>query len=176
MRFAVRAWMIWSCSMCKYQIRAAGPEDLDAVTAVEAVCFPPEEAAGREAFRLRLQQFPERFFVAQCGGRIIGLVNGCASNRPLICDSMFETGGHDPLGSNQMIFGLAVLPEYQRQGIGAALLRHMIAFARSRGMRSVVLTCKEQKLGYYAGFGFENRGVSESVHGGACWYDMVLPL
>ena len=38
----------------------------------------------------------------------------------------------------------------------------------------VVLTCLERKLPYYERFGFENHGVSQSVHGGAVWSDMVL--
>ena len=162
--------------MCKITIRNVTALDLDAVTAVEAACFPPAEGAARESFAVRIAQFPERFFVACDGEKIVGLVNGCASNLPLIEDSMFESGGHDPAGKNQMIFGLAVLPDYQRRGIGALLMQTLIDYARNTGMDTVVLTCKEAKLAYYSRFGFENRGVSASVHGGVVWYDMVLPL
>ena len=52
----------------------------------------------------------------------------------------------------------------------------LIAQARQEGRRAVTLTCRAEKLDYYASFGFQNRGVSSSVHGGAVWYDMVLPL
>lgn len=162
--------------MCKITIRNVTALDLDAVTAVEAACFPPAEGATRESFAGRIAQFPERFFVACDGENIVGLVNGCASNLPLIEDSMFESGGHDPAGKNQMIFGLAVLPDYQRRGIGALLMQTLIDYARNTDMDTVVLTCKEAKLAYYSRFGFENRGVSASVHGGVVWYDMVLPL
>ena len=162
--------------MSEITIRTVTPDDLDAVTAVEAACFPPAEGATQESFAQRIARFPERFFVACDGDAVIGLVNGCASHLPRIEDSMFETGGHDPSGVNQMIFGLAVLPRYQRQGIGAALMQTMITFARQAGMATVVLTCKAGKLNYYSKFGFENRGVSRSQHGGVVWYDMVLPL
>ena len=162
--------------MCKITVRNVTPADLEAVTAVEAACFPPAEGATRESFALRIAAFPERFFVACDGDKIVGLVNGCASHLPLIEDSMFEDGGHDPAGCNQMIFGLAVLPDYQRRGIGAMLMQTLIAFARQTGMQSAVLTCKAEKLAYYGKFGFENRGVSQSQHGGVVWYDMVLPL
>ena len=150
--------------------------DLDAVTAVEAICFPLEEAADRDTFRVRLQQFPERFFVAECDGAVIGIVNGCASNLPLIEDRLFHKEGHEPDGCNQMIFGLAVLPDYQRRGIGAMLMQRIIAFSRERGMKTVVLTCKAHKVAYYAKFGFVDLGVSASAHGGAQWFDMVLTL
>ena len=162
--------------MSDITIRTVTPADLDAVTAVEAACFPPAEGATRESFALRIAQFPERCFVACDKDQVVGLVNGCASDLPLIEDSMFETGGHDPAGRNQMIFGLAVLPRYQRQGIGAQLMQAAIGYARQTGMAAVVLTCKEEKLHYYARFGFQNRGVSASTHGGVVWYDMVLPL
>ena len=159
-----------------FQIRTVTAADLDAVTALEAACFPPAEAATREAFAYRIETFPERFFVAERQGRIIGLVNGCASDLPAIDDRLFEPQGHDPQGKNQMVFGLAVHPDCRNNGIAAALLRRLIGFAREQGMNQVILTCKQEKIPYYQKFGFQNRGVSASEHGGAVWYDMVLPL
>lgn len=159
-----------------YKIRNVTQADLAAVTALEAACFPPAEAAGQEAFAYRIGAFSERFFVAEAAGTIIGMVNGCASGLPFIEDALFEPQGHEPDGKNQMIFGLAVLPTHQRQGIGAALLRHLIQWSKAHGMEQVILTCKEAKLPYYSKFGFENCGVSRSCHGGALWYDMILKL
>ena len=159
-----------------FEIRNVRPSDLEAVTELEAATFPAAEAASREAFAYRIAAFPERFFVAETDGRIIGLINGCASNLPAIEDDLFEPQGHEPDGTNQMIFGLAVHPEFQRRGVGAALLRHMIAFSGNASMERVILTCKQEKLAYYEKFGFENHGVSNSSHGGAVWYDMVLEL
>ena len=159
-----------------YKIRTVTAADLAAVTALEAACFPPAEAAGEKAFAYRISAFPERFFVAEQDGKIIGMVNGCASSLPVIEDALFEPQGHEPKGKNQMIFGLAVLPEYQRQGIGAALLNHLIRWLEENGMEQVILTCKEEKVSYYSKFGFQNRGISASCHGGAVWYDMILEL
>lgn len=167
-------WKIWCEMICN--IRTVTMEDLEAVTEVERACFPATEAAGKDTFAYRISAFPERFFVAEAEGKIVGIVNGCASALPLIEDALFEPQGHEPDGENQMIFGLAVLPEYQRQGIGGMLLEKLIAFAREQGMARVILTCKEQKLAYYGKFGFQNRGVSHSNHGGALWFDMVLEL
>ena len=69
---------------------------------------------------------------------------------------------------------LAVIPPLQRRGIGGQLIHAMLALARREGRRAVTLTCLAEKVRYYEGFGFENRGVSNSVHGGVVWYDMVL--
>ena len=59
-------------------------------------------------------------------------------------------------------------------GVAAALLRQMIASSHTLGLASIALTCKAEKIGYYARFGFAARGISASVHGGAVWYDMTL--
>ena len=169
---AGRVWTIWSETM--YKIRNVTPADLKQVTALEASCFPPEEAAGEAVFAFRIATFPERFFVAEEDGEILGLVNGCASDLPAIEDRLFGPEGHEPEGKNQMIFGLAVLPQRQKQGIGSALLYRMIDFAREKRMEQVILTCKAEKRSFYEKFGFVCQGVSRSAHGGARWYDMTL--
>ena len=48
------------------QIRTATPADLAAVTAVEAACFPPAEAAGEADFAARLNAYPEHFWLLEC--------------------------------------------------------------------------------------------------------------
>ena len=40
--------------------------------------------------------------------------------------------------------------------------------------KGLVLTCKDHLVHYYAKFGFENEGVSESEHGGVKWNQMRL--
>ena len=158
-------------------IRPPLPQDLPALLQVERACFPPQEAAGEEALRYRIAAFAGSFFVAQQGDRIVGMVNGCVSNAMAIADDLFAPdSGHDPLGENQMIFDLAVHPDAQGQGIGGALLSRLVAESRIQGRRRVILTCKREKIPFYARFGFENRGISASVHGGAVWYDMILIL
>ena len=62
----------------------------DSVTAVEAVCFPAAEAAGRQSFAHRLAAFPESFFLAVHDGQIIGFINGCVTNETTIRDEMYE--------------------------------------------------------------------------------------
>ncbi len=158
-------------------IRQVMPEDLDAVARVEAVCFPKAEAASRVSFAQRIRMFPECFFVAEREGEIIGFINGCATDSPVISDEMFEDAGcHKRDGIYQSIFGLDVIPEHRKQGVAARLMRHLIEDARAKGRRGVILTCKDRLIRYYEGFGYKSKGISQSVHGGAVWYDMILDL
>lgn len=158
-----------------WQIRTAAPADLDAVTAIEAACFPPAEAADRAALAARLAAYPDHFWLLLAQGTPVGFVNGMATDTPDLTDEMYENAAlHRASGAWQMIFGLDVLPDWRRQGCGARLLRHAIAAAHAQGRRGLVLTCKARLVPYYAGFGFVNEGVSGSVHGGVTWYQMRL--
>lgn len=158
------------------KIRQASMDDLDAVTAVELACFPAAEAAGRESMEMRLKLFGPSFMVAVDteNDTVIGLINGTVSNADTISDAMYEDIKYDERADYQMIFGLDVMPEYRCRGIAEMLMNAMIKLAWDEGRRGLVLTCKEALIEYYEKFGFANKGVSQSVHGGAQWYDMVL--
>ncbi len=161
--------------MSDINIRNATPSDLDEISALELVCFPVEEAATRESFKRRINTFPESFFVAEINDKIVGVVNGCVSNSSVIFDEMYhDDSTHIANGENQIIFGLLVHPDYQRKGIAEKLLNHIISVSKQRGKKSIILTCKDKLIHYYEKFGFVNMGKSESSHGGAVWYDMVL--
>lgn len=157
-------------------IRNVTPADLDGVCAVENAGFPPAEGATRAAFQYRISAFPQWFLVAEDAGQVVGLLNGPSTGKRFLCDELYEPGGADEGGDALAILGLAVLPAYRKQGIAARLMEEYIARARTAGKRRIVLTCKEGLIPYYEKFGYQNRGVSASVHGGVVWYDMELIL
>ena len=157
------------------EIRKATIEDLDAITALEAACFPAAEAASRESFRKRLEVFADRFWLLWEDDRLVSMVNGMVTDREELVDEMFADATiHQADGKWQMIFGVATHPEYQRRGLAAQVLQRAIADCKAEGRKGLILTCKEQKLHYYAKFGFVSEGVSVSEHGGALWYQMRL--
>lgn len=157
-------------------IRTVTPADLDGVCAVENAGFPPAEGATREAFRYRIEAFPQWFLVAEEEGTVVGLLNGPATDAQFICDRLYEPGGAGENGTTLAILGLAVLPDRRRQGIAAQLMHAYLDRARQSGMERVVLTCKKNLIPFYEQFGFVNRGVSQSVHGGVVWYDMEYTI
>ena len=158
-------------------IRTATMSDLEKITEVEAICFPPAEAATKESFRERLSVYPEHFWLLEEDGKLISFINGMVTDEITIRDEMFENASlHDENGEWQAIFGVNTIPECRNRGYAGMLMEYVIEEAKKQGRKGLILTCKEEKLRYYAKFGYENLGLSKSVHGGAVWYDMVLRL
>jgi len=158
-------------------IRKATVDDLDLVTNIEAPCFPPAEAAPREAFKERLKYYADHFLIAFDGDTPIGFIDGFVSDDEILTDEMFADASlHNPNGAWQMIFGLNTMPEYRNRGVGGQLIGAFIDLAREENRKGVILTCKEEKIPFYAKFGFVNEGESTSDHGGAKWYQMRLEL
>lgn len=156
-------------------IRLASINDLDAITELEKICFPPAEAASRESFEKRLSVFANHFWVLEEDGAIISLINGMTTNLRCLCDEMYaDAGMHNENGEWQMIFGVETVPKYQGKGYASMLMKQVIADCKEQGRKGIVLTCKDELLPFYERFGFVNEGVSESTHGGVRWYKMRL--
>ena len=157
------------------EIRTATFKDLDAVSAVEAACFPAAEAATPAEFAERLRHYGGHFWLMFDSEKLIGFVDGMVTDKADLSDDRYAQASlHDENGAWQMIFGVNTLPEYRRQGVAAALLVRAIADAKAQGRKGLVLTCKDKLVHYYAKFGFVSEGVSESTHGGVVWYQMRL--
>ena len=158
------------------EIRHATEADTDALAAVENTCFPPAEAATREAIRERVARYGDHFWLLMDGDRLVSFVDGMVTDERDLRDEMFEnTALHDEAGAWQMIFGVNTHPDYRGRGCATRLLRAAIDEARARGRAGVVLTCKPEKRSFYARLGFADEGVSPlSTHGGAVWHQMRL--
>ena len=157
------------------EIRTATFKDLDAVSAVEAACFPAAEAATPAEFAERLRHYGSHFWLMFDSEKLIGFVDGMVTDKADLSDDLYAQASlHNENGAWQMIFGVNTLPEYRRRGVAAALLERAIADAKAQGRKGLVLTCKDKLVHYYAKFGFVSEGVSESTNGGVVWYQMRL--
>ena len=133
--------------MREFEITRARKSDAEALAALEAVCFPPEEAATLAGFEAS------------------------------IADEMFEDASlHKPNGRVQTVFGLDVLPQWRHRGVAGALMDAFVEAAKQAGREKVTLTCKKRLIGMYEHFGFRLIGQARSEHGGAQWFDMDLDL
>ena len=157
------------------EIKYATTEDITAIAAVEAECFPPAEAATEEEFIERVKYYGNYFWLMYEDRKLIAFVDGFVTDEPDLTDEMYEKAAmHNEDGAWQMIFGVNTIPAYRKRGCAGMLLERAIEDARQQGRRGLVLTCKERLLPYYAKFGFVNEGVSGSTHGGVTWYQMRL--
>ena len=132
-------------------LRLEQPGDYRAVERVTYDAFK-SDGDGDEALlahKLRgVQEFvPELDCVAEIGGKVIGNIMYSRSK-------VVEESGQE---WETLTFGpVSVSPEYQRQGVGSALIRHTLQLACEMGFRAVLIFGYES---YYPRFGFEEASV-----------------
>lgn len=157
------------------KIRYGTEQDAAIAAAIEAECFPPVEAATPEQLRDRLHYYGNHFWFLFDGEVPVSFVDGFVTDEKDLTDGMYERADlHREDGAWQMIFGVNTIPAYRRRGCAGLLLNRAIADAKAQGRKGLVLTCKEALIPYYHRFGFENEGISASVHGNVTWYQMRL--
>jgi predicted GNAT family N-acyltransferase len=157
------------------KIRNADPEDLDRIGEIEKEAFPPAEAASKGKYSWRLEHYPQFFFVGELNGMVVGVVCIIPMALDVIKDEIFEME-ELPIGKTAAVLSVMTSQDFRKQGVAENLLKYAMDKMGAYGMESACLTCKEHLIHYYAKFGFIKVGVSESVHGGAVWYDMVCKL
>ena len=156
-------------------IRTADFADLDAVTALEQVCFTEADAASRSVFSQRMHSFPECFWLAESGGNIVSMINGMTTGCRDLTDEMYgDTALYSADGAWLMLFGVATHPGYQKHVLASRLMSHVIDEMKRKEKCGIVLTCTEELLPFFQRFGFVSEGISDSVYGGAVWYQMRL--
>ena len=160
----------------KLSIRTATMEDLEQIARVEAECFPAAEAATKAEFADRLTHYADHFWLMFDGEKLISFVDGFVTDEGDLRDEMYANASlHNPDGAWQMIFGVNTVPAYRNHGYAGQLIQRAISDAREQGRKGLVLTCKPEKVSYYAKFGFQDEGVSpNSTHGGVVWNQMRL--
>ena len=103
------------------EIRTATFKDLDAVSAVEAACFP--EAATPAEFAERLRHYGSHFWLMFDSEKLIGFVDGMVTDKADLSDDLYAQASlHDENGAWQMIFGVNTLPAYRCRGCAGAVL------------------------------------------------------
>ncbi len=158
------------------KIRYAKMEDIAAIAAAEAECFPPAEAATEKEFIERVRCYGNHFWLMFEKEKLIAFVDGFVTDEPDLMDEMYENAAmHNENGAWQMIFGVNTLPAYRKHGYAGELIRRAIEDAKQQGRKGLVLTCKDKLVPYYAKFGFRDEGVTDkSTHGNVVWHQMRL--
>lgn len=155
-------------------LRNVQATDLEQLLFIENEGFSNEEAATKEAFMERIKLIADTFIVAEKDGEILGYINGPIIDQPYITDDLFEKIEENPRrGGYQSILGIAVSIQARGQGIAKILIEIMEELVVKNEREGITLTCKEELIPFYERFGFVNKGLSESQHGGLSWYNLI---
>ncbi|KAK0362384.1 hypothetical protein LTR91_022674 [Friedmanniomyces endolithicus] len=85
--------------------------------------------------------------------------------------------GHKEEGRTLAIHSLAILPQYQRHGLGRTLLQAYLQRMESHAIGDrAALIAHEGLVPFYERFGFVNQGRSGVEFAGGGWWDMVREL
>ena len=161
------------------EYRNVHADEAEAATAVETACFPANEACTLLIMKERVRLAPELFMTAtdKDNGEMVGFITAIATDEHHLRDDFFtETSLHNPEGKYMMILSLAVLPEYQRQGIARALMEELLKGQMGTKRKAAVLTCVPANVELYKKMGFSDQGVSDSAWGGELWHEMTFSL
>ncbi len=121
--------------MANHTIRRMNPDDIDF-----AISQTSREGWGvpRESFELCLAHDPDGAFIMQCGQESIGMVTATC---------YLETAwiGH-----------LIVVPQHRYQGLGAALMDHVIQHIKSKNIENILLDADPPGVKLYKRLGFSH--------------------
>lgn len=82
--------------------------------------------------------------------------------------------GHQEKGRTIAVHSLAVLPAYQRMGLGKTVMKSYIQRLETSGIADrIALLAHDHLIEYYESFGFVNKGESVAQFGGGGWKEMV---
>ncbi|MCS6785936.1 MAG: GNAT family N-acetyltransferase [Thiobacillaceae bacterium] len=116
--------------------RADWPRDEAAIAAVRRAVFIQEQGVP-EALEWEPDDPRCDWFLAEAADQVVGTARLTADAR---------------------IGRMAVLPQWRRRGVGSALMRAVLAHARTLGLQQVSLHAQVHALPFYARFGFQPVG------------------
>ena len=139
-----------------FTIRRFKPTDLERVMYINQMCLPENYSS---SFFLDLyERFPETFVVAEEDGEIVGY----AMSRIERDLSGFRLIG---LAKKGHLISIAVLPKYQHQGIGQALLQEVMKATLGYGAKEFYLEVRvtnTSAISLYKKLGFQ---IIKNLHG-----------
>lgn len=160
----------------RFVFRTVREGEAEIATAIEAACFPPNEACILPIMKERVRLASELFLAAEekATGKVVGFINAIATDEEHLRDEFFtDTRLHNPRGKYVMILSVAVLPKYRGQGLAKEMMRELLKKQNGMGRTAAVLTCLESKIKLYEKMGYTDLGVSGSEWGGEKWHEMI---
>jgi len=122
---------------------------LDTLASLADVHLTLDQA--KQIFRERLRKGIQTF-VARIDDRIVGTAS-------LLIEEKFIHEG----GCSGHIEDVAVHRDFQKQGVGAALVRHLVDQAKTAGCYKVILNCRKATAPFYERLGFRRHDMGMRI-------------
>jgi len=122
------------------KLRKFSLSDLDQITEIEKVSFPPGTVYSKSYFEKLYHSYPQGFLIAEILGKIIGYAIGQIK------------------GNSAQIISIAVLPDWRKKGIGTKLFNSLLDFFKKEGAKEIFLhvrTKNQEAISFYQNLGFE---------------------
>jgi ribosomal protein S18 acetylase RimI-like enzyme len=117
------------------------------------------------ALRERLLRKPLglQFTATELEGEVDSYHLACYQDDMLVACIVMKPMGNGTIRMRQLI----VVEQYQRRGIGTALVAYAESFVRERGFREIVMHARETAVAFYERLGYEKEG--------ECFIDVTIP-
>lgn len=135
------------------QIRAMRLEDLDAVLAVQAACYPPSMQEAAPVVAARMRAAGETCVVAEDGSGVCGYLFAYPSRLGLVTPlgAEFAPASHP---DTLYLHDLSVAPRAHGRGLARNLVGHVLALAGERGLASSALVSVQDTAGFWSALGY----------------------
>ena len=144
------------------QIRAMRPDDLDAILAVQAACYPPSMREASTVVLARMRAGGASCVLAEDGEGVCGYLFAYASRlgkvTPLGAD--FDPA---PDADTLYLHDLAVAPRAHGRGLARMLVGHLLAQAKEQGLAASALVSVQDSAAFWMALGFEDAEAASPV-------------
>ncbi|MFX3635200.1 MAG: GNAT family N-acetyltransferase [Candidatus Pristimantibacillus sp.] len=162
--------------MNELQLRLIEEHELEEALRLEQSCYSAEAAATQEGFAHRFNRYPNYFWSAWLGEKLVGIANGVRTSATQCGDDLKGEQKDTKEGNNFCILTIAVDPEVRHQRIGTQLLKKLIEECTVKEHSFMLLMCERHLVRFYEQAGFQYMGLAASNHGGIEWYEMRRPM
>ncbi len=143
-------------------LRSIREDDLEAVLAVQAACYPPVMQEAAEVVRSRIRAAGATSFVAESGGAVCAYVFAYRSGKGVVTplDARFEV---QEAGDTLYIHDLSVSPAAAGQGLARKLVERLLALARGQGLDHCALVSVQDSQRFWERLGFREAACGDTA-------------
>ena len=142
-------------------IRAMRLDDLDAVLAIQAACYPPAMQEAAPVLQARMQAATDTCIVAQDGKGVCAYLFGYPSRLGAVTPLGAEFAPA-PDADTLYLHDLALAPRAHGRGLARELVGHLLALGRRAGLTATALVSVQDTAAFWTALGYEAAEVKDA--------------